>query len=72
MDAPNFAWNDFLTSEIFFIIVNTVRDYNLYSNVKDLRLQLKPIANALKSIQGDSLTLVDVYPLWYSLEIMFC
>lgn len=42
-------------NETSFNIVSSVRNFNLHSNVKDLLLQLKPVANTLNS-QGEENT----------------
>lgn len=42
-------------NETSFNIVSSIRDFNLHSDVKDLLLQLKPVANALNS-QGEKNT----------------
>lgn len=55
------------TSDIDLNIINIIRDFNLYSNVKDLLLQLKPVADALNIIQSNSSTLADSCHLWCSL-----
>ena len=53
--------------EIESRIEQFINNYNLYQQVKELQMQLKPLADSLDMVQENNAIMADAYQAWLSL-----